>query len=280
MTHSCFEQPEPAACHRLGACDDSKNRDVTMPAPVREACATTASRRGSEWRAWLTPGALLVVLAMLTANVLTGGPLVGLDQRVREVVRADATSVAWRWIAGPASLIVNLGDLSVAIPALLLTALLLAARRRDQRPLLSAAAAIGLLQVAVVPAKILIGRSAPGYAHADPGALGAFPSGHAATAGVCYGVAVLLLAPGLPVRVRRAVTTAVIAVCFLVGLSLVWCDDHWLTDVVAGWALAGIIVRLIPGLTSALVQVRELVAGRLRRACRAVREARRTRNTV
>jgi len=30
--------------------------------------------------------------------------------------------------------------------------------------------------------------------------------------------------------------------CFLVGLALVWCDFHWFTDVVAGWALAALIV--------------------------------------
>jgi undecaprenyl-diphosphatase len=33
-------------------------------------------------------------------------------------------------------------------------------------------------------------------------------------------------------------------VCFLVGVALIWCNYHWFTDVVAGWALAAIIVQV------------------------------------
>ena len=43
-------------------------------------------------------GGLLVVLAVLTGNVLAHGPLVGLDEHIRDAVQAPATSPAWRWL--------------------------------------------------------------------------------------------------------------------------------------------------------------------------------------
>ena len=69
-----------------------------------------------------------------------------------------------------------------------------------------------------------------------------FPSGHTTTAAVCFALAVLLLAPDLPPRIRRAAVAAMAVLCFLVGMGLIWCDYHWFTDVVAGWALAALIV--------------------------------------
>jgi hypothetical protein len=33
-----------------------------------------------------------------------------------------------------------------------------------------------------------------------------------------------------------------VALCFLVGVALIWCDYHWFTDVAAGWALTPLIV--------------------------------------
>jgi undecaprenyl-diphosphatase len=75
--------------------------------------------------------------------------------------------------------------------------------------------------------------------------MGVFPSGHTTTAGVCLALAVLLLAPDLPARARRAAVAVMAALCFLVGAALVWCDFHWFTDVVAGWALTALIVMAV-----------------------------------
>jgi membrane-associated phospholipid phosphatase len=33
-----------------------------------------------------------------------------------------------------------------------------------------------------------------------------------------------------------------------VGAALVWCDWHWFTDVVAGWALSGLLIQLTFGI--------------------------------
>lgn len=192
-------------------------------------------------------GGLAALLAFLTANVLAAGPAVALDRRVRDIVTEYAASAGWRWLAdgkfAPAQLVTDLGLTEVAVPVLAVCALAAALRARSARPVVTAAAGLAVLAATVIPAKILIGRPGPGFAALPPGGLGDFPSGHASTAGVCYGLAVLLLTSGLAdARARRAGLAVVAVVCFLVGVALVWCDYHWATDVVAGWALAALIV--------------------------------------
>ncbi len=216
--------------------------------------ATTAPLRAARRRpAWLVPGGLLLILALLTVNVLAGGPLVGVDRRIRAAVQALAASATWRWVGdswhAPARLLVELGNNQVAVPVLALSALIVAARHRSLRPLLAAAAGVALLLATVIPAKILIARPGPGQPVIAPGSMGVFPSGHTTTAGVCLALAVLLLAPGLPARIRRAAVAAMAVLCFLVGMALIWCDFHWFTDVVAGWALAALIVMAALRLT-------------------------------
>jgi undecaprenyl-diphosphatase len=211
---------------------------------------TTGRRRSQRWRsAWLTLGVPAGVLVILTVNVLAHGPLIGVDQRIRANVQALASSHAWHWLGGPAGLIINLAQPSVAVPVLLVSALAVSARRRSLRPLCTAAVAIILLVVTVIPGKILIGRLAPGQLRLAPDGWGAFPSGHATTSSVCYVLAVLPLLPYLPALMRRAALAALPVWCLLIGAALVWCNYHWFTDVAAGWALAAIIIQLTLWLT-------------------------------
>jgi membrane-associated phospholipid phosphatase len=216
---------------------------VRMDESRAARAATFPVRRGTPW---LVPGGLLLVLALLTINVLAGGPLVGADQRIRHAVQAQAKSATWHWVGvgshAPAQLLVQLGNNQVAVPVLVLCALIVAIWHRSERPLAAAVIGVALLLATVIPAKILIARAGPGLPAVTPGAMGVFPSGHATTSSVCLGLGVLLLAPDLPSRARRAAVTVMAALCFLVGAALIWCDDHWFTDVVAGWALAALIV--------------------------------------
>ncbi len=217
------------------------------------AAAAAPFRAARRRPAWLVPGGLLLVLVLLTVNVLADGPLVAVDRRIRAAVQAQAASATWRWVGdswhAPARLLVELGNNQVAVPVLALSALIVAARHRSLRPLLAAAAGVALLLATVIPAKILIARPGPSQPVIAPGSMGVFPSGHTTTAGVCLALAVLLLAPELPARIRRAAVAAMAALCFLVGMALIWCDFHWFTDVVAGWALAALIVKAALRLT-------------------------------
>jgi membrane-associated phospholipid phosphatase len=221
-----------------------------------DSSVATAAPPRTAWHrrpAWLVPGGLALVLVVLTVNVLADGPLVAVDRRIRAAVQALAHSAAWRWVGdgghGPARLLTELGNNQVAVPLLALSAVIVAARHRSLRPLLAATAGVVLLLATVIPAKILIARPGPGLPPVVPGHLGVFPSGHTTTAGVCLALAVLLLAPDLPARTRRAAVAIMTALCFLVGVALIWCDFHWFTDVVAGWALAALIVMAVLRLT-------------------------------
>jgi membrane-associated phospholipid phosphatase len=236
---------EPSATLARGS-RPPEPRDVAGPPG---ASAGTAAALPAAWRhpMWLVNGGLLLILAFLTVNVLAGGPLVGADQRIRAAVQARATSVTWRWLSdswhAPAQLLVDLGYYQLAIPILAVCALAVVAKHRTLRPLLAAFVGSVLLFVTVVPAKIIIARPGPGLTTVGAGGLGVFPSGHTTTSSVCLGLAVLLLLPDLPPRIRWIAVAVLAGLCFLVGIALVWCDYHWFTDVVAGWALAALIVQ-------------------------------------
>jgi membrane-associated phospholipid phosphatase len=221
---------------------------------TRAAPAAT-SRAYSRVSSWVVPGGLVLLLAFLSVNVVADGPLVGVDRRVRDVVHPVATSAGWRWLAygrlAPAQLVSNLGSVKIAVPVLALCAVAIAVRFRSLWPVAIAAAGGALLAGTVIPGKILIARPGPGYASLPAGAWGDFPSGHTSTAGVCYGLAALLLMAGAQGEsaggraLRRAAVPVAAAVSFLVGAALVWCDYHWFTDVVAGWALSALIAMAV-----------------------------------
>lgn len=224
-----------------------------LPAPPRTGPGQPRWSYWPRWPAWLRYGLPLLILAVLTGDVLAHGPLVSLDQQIRLAVLpyADAPGYAWLLRApfGPAWLLTSLGETTVAIPVLAAAAIAAAARGRSWRPLFTALVAAVALLATVIPAKILIGRPGPGIAAVSPGSLGAFPSGHTATACVCYTVAALLLCAGLPGWVRRGALAVVLSLWLLVGAALIWSDFHWFTDVLAGWALAGLIVQFAVWLT-------------------------------
>ena len=158
-------------------------REVTRP-------PAPSGRGPARLRPWLVTGGLLVVLAVLTGNVLAHGPLVSLDQHIRDAVQSRATAPHWRWLGAgrhaPAQLLTDLGRSYVAVPLLAVTAVVLAVRRHTIRPVAAAAIGVALLLTTVIPAKILIGRPGPGLTTAGAHGLGVFPSGHTTTACVCF----------------------------------------------------------------------------------------------
>jgi membrane-associated phospholipid phosphatase len=208
--------------------------------------APAATFRGQRRSPWLVPGVLALILVFLTVSVLANSPVLDVDTWIRNAVQAQAHSARFRWLEGyryaPVYLLVDLGNNQVAVPILGLSALIAAIRDRSVRPLLAAVVGVALLLGIVIPAKILIGRSGPGLPPVAHGAMGVFPSGHSSTSSVCLGLAAVLLAAGLTGWARRTVLAIMAAVCFLVGVALIWGDYHWFTDVVGGWALAALIV--------------------------------------
>jgi undecaprenyl-diphosphatase len=223
---------------------------------MSEAQPATAPPRRT-WRQrypWLVPGGLLLLLTLLTVNVLADGPLIPVDKRIHKVIHHTANSPDWRWLkagpATPARILVDLGNIRFAFPILLVIAGYAAFRRHSLRPLMSALIGMALILAIVVPVKILVRRPNPGYEQLRPHELlGAFPSGHTTTACVCYILAALLVVPDPQSHRRRIALRAAAVLSVLVGMAMMWCNLHWFTDVVAGFALAGLIVPFTVWLT-------------------------------
>jgi len=221
--------------------------DKISTGDVRDASVTAQPARPRPWP-WLLPSALALILVVLTVNVVGHGPLLGLDGHIRSAVLGWARAPGWRWLSdtprAPARLLADLGSLLVAIPVLALAAVAAVAWRHSVRPLITAALGVALLLVTVIPAKIIIGRAGPGLPPVRPGGLGVFPSGHTATACVCFSLAAALLTAGQPAWVRRPVLAGLAVLWLAVGAALVWCDYHWFSDVAASWVLAALLVPL------------------------------------
>nr|WP_240947773.1 phosphatase PAP2 family protein [Planosporangium mesophilum] len=86
--------------------------------------------------------------------------------------------------------------------------------------------------------KRAIGRLRPVVEH--PVAVGggnSFPSGHSLGAMIVYGALLLIFAPALSGRARRALTVAVGVLVVAVGFSRLGLGVHFLSDVIGGWCL-------------------------------------------
>ncbi|GAC1336121.1 MAG: hypothetical protein NVS2B9_06390 [Myxococcales bacterium] len=76
----------------------------------------------------------------------------------------------------------------------------------------------------------------------------AFPSGHAMTAVVTYGMLALLAARADP-RFRLPAALGAAGVALLIGASRVYLGLHWASDVVAGFAAGVVVLAVAAGAT-------------------------------
>jgi membrane-associated phospholipid phosphatase len=191
-------------------------------------------------------GAVLFLLFLfLSWQVVSDGPLTAADRALRTASSCCRSPGAPTAVAQAAA---DLGNGVVAGGTLAAGALLLAARRRSWLPPLVAVAALAVVPLLVLPLKAAFARPGPdGLPLGDyPGY---YPSGHAVTAAVAYGTLALLCRGRAP---RAAAAVAVLAT----GVGLVLRQYHWATDVLAGWALSGVVL-------CALARGTPLIAARL-----------------
>jgi membrane-associated phospholipid phosphatase len=67
-----------------------------------------------------------------------------------------------------------------------------------------------------------------------------YPSEHAAQALATWGMLALMLMAGRSARARVLLAAAAALIAFVVGLTRLYLAAHWMTDVLGGWALAGV----------------------------------------
>lgn len=184
--------------------------------------------------------ALLVAYALLTWGVVVRSPLTTLDQ---DVLHLDLRQRFPEWFH-PLHTYVLLGQRGPSTLVALPWFAWRSWKSRSIRPLLTLAVALVLLNLSVGVVKIATGRRGPSATHhAHSVFMGGdiFPSGHVSNTVVLYGV-IAMLAVGY----RRAVAGAAAVVAVTVGLSTIYLDTHWLTDVIGGWIAGSLVLVALP----------------------------------
>jgi membrane-associated phospholipid phosphatase len=176
------------------------------------------------------------VFLLIAEDVLDGGGLVSHDEVVLTWFVDHRTDA----IISAARLVSTLGGFaSLFVVGLLLGGWLW---RRGWHAALAVAPVVALIlgSLASTTAKALFDRARPPVElHATTVTLAAFPSGHATDAAAFFLGASLTLALTICQRGSRQllVIAAGIALAGTVGISRLVLAVHWLSDVVAGWAL-------------------------------------------
>ena len=176
-------------------------------------------------------GAGAVFVLLLLAVVVHRQPL-PLDGTVRDWF-TTVSSKESRDLVRP---LARMGAREILIPLLLVGGALLSYRRRNPGPLIMLVGSYLGMALVVGPVKTLLHRPEPLDLAGDVGR--SFPSGHAAQAILVYGMLAALVCAG-PVasRVRAAATVLPLIASGLVGFAVLFRNAHWLSDMVAGYAI-------------------------------------------
>jgi membrane-associated phospholipid phosphatase len=195
----------------------------------------SAVERAAPVTAWMIAvvASCLVLFAALAADEEAGGAFSRLDQRVAEWNAAHMPTAA-EWAARPFSWIGGLVGITllVIVAAVLL---LRAGRRRDAFVLVAATL---VAQAATYGPKAVFARPRPDSGSAVPlPDSHSFPSGHALTAVVVFGLLAAFIG-------RRAAYVGAAALAIAIGASRVVLNVHYPSDVAAGFLL-GITILVL-----------------------------------
>ena len=180
--------------------------------------------------------ACAAVLALLGVGVHAGfGPLLDVDATVSEALyagddRPDVLTVLLEVLTAPG---LSLVRYVLAVPVLIWLV-----RRRAWRTVLWVVVAAVFVRHVTSAAKEFFGRVRPAF---EDGGAGydslSFPSGHSSGIATLVTVGLVLAWPLLAPGTRRPWAVLGGALVLLVGLTRMWLGVHYLSDVVAGWAL-------------------------------------------
>ena len=212
-------------------------------APVRDARRLGAA------------AALLLVLAgVLVAVAHTGGLQAG-DTGAAVGLAADRSP----WLTVAALVVSGIGNTVGSAAVGLAAGAVLAWRGRRAEGLCVAAVPIVTSAVFTALKRILDRARPPADLQVLAVANESLPSGHATMVAAAWTTLVLVLWPTLAARGRALLTGLAVLWAGAVGFTRVYLGVHWLSDVLAGWALGA-------GLACAGVTVLVLAGGRHRTA--------------
>ena len=180
--------------------------------------------------------ALMAVFVFVLAEVVSPGHISGLDKAVNEMIGRQSAwivllSKGLHFLFAPVSVIV----MTIAMATIVW-------RKIGQKEAVLIAGMMLLGTAVNHLIKLLVARPRPEdalIALSDA----AFPSGHALATAVFFGILCMILVPKLkPGLPRVSMISASVFVVALVGFSRLCLHVHWLTDVLAGLALGGVII--------------------------------------
>lgn len=200
--------------------------------------------------AWWACAVLVGAWATLVWMVLTHEGLAEADPPVLQWFVAHRSGAPTGVLEGVSSTPVDGAAAVLAAAAVLLVAV----RTRSVRPVVVLGVAVGAAVVLAESVKAVVGRARPaavtmlGTPESGPG----FPSAHTLVFSALVGATALVLW-----RAVRATSTRVLILVIAVGaagvmgLSRLYLGDHWLTDVLASYVLAGVVLAAVAPLSGA-----------------------------
>lgn len=188
--------------------------------------------------------ALTAVFAQVYESVVRADGVAGLDHPVLDTAKTLRSPAADLMITGYTDVG---GTIGMPILASATTVALSFSRRSWTPAILVVIASAGSLLMTIA-GKQLIGRTRPPLTDAVPPfeSSASFPSGHSLNSVVIAGVVTYLIILRLKSPRSRVLTAAAAAVfAASMGLSRVYLGHHWLTDVLAAWALGAAWLALV-----------------------------------
>ena len=205
-------------------------------------------------KARLISAVLLGLVFLVTLDIVVQGPLTQLDVALArwdgEKEIPSLQDAAWVYD--------KMGQRSVLVPILLIVAGVFARRHRTWRPVVLAMVSFVVLNVVVGAMKILIGRSETETGNPDVFSGGViYPSGHSSNMVLSGGLIIYFFwryAKDPPLR------RLTVLVAFLTTLTIVtslYVGSHWLTDLVVGALVGGLLLQLVILFDRATVSFRD-----------------------
>jgi membrane-associated phospholipid phosphatase len=222
--------------------------DSTTTVPTERQLDPAQGRGSALILAIATAAVCAVVFTVLTLQVEARVGITRVDPRLESFVVAHRVG----WVTSVSKVVAWIGSSFLLIPLILIVGAYVWVKRRDWKPLMKLAVALGGAIALYNAAKVLIDRARPPARMrvGEPVPGGSFPSGHTMEAIAVWGM-VAVLAAGALSRRRWAPVAGAVAVVLIVGAVRVYLGTHWLSDVIAGYALGGcwlaVVVAIMVG---------------------------------
>lgn len=226
--------------------------EVLRQEPVQAPRRPTRTQPQLQRGLWLAD--LLTARAQLILTILAGSLLyVLVDIFVQgPLTQLDIAIHSWRGrkalpqLVDAAWLYDKMGQRSVLVPILLVVAGVFARRHRTWRPVVLAMMSFLVLNVVVGAMKVLVGRAETETGSPDVLTGGIiFPSGHSSNMVLSGGLIIYLFwRYGTNPPLRR-LTVVIAALTTLTILTSIYLRTHWVTDLIGGVQVGGLLLQLV-----------------------------------